>query len=70
MSFMSGCANFTLLYIVPVLFGIQVIAFSYSLLAVFAGRRFAQHRWILLVNSFYERRVGRAMDAYDAIQSE
>jgi hypothetical protein len=69
-SFMSGCANLTLLYIVPVLFLIQLWALMYSFVATIAGRRFSQHRWILLVNSFYERRTGQRLPAMEVIDSE
>lgn len=64
-SFMSGCANITLLYIMPVLFFIQLWALMYSFVAIIAGRQFSQHRWILLVNSFYERRTGDRLPAME-----
>jgi hypothetical protein len=69
-SFMSGCANITFLYIVPVLALIQLLALCYSLAGLVAGRKFSQHRWILLVNSFYERRTGRPHPAFEALELE
>lgn len=69
-SFMSGCANITFLYIIPVLFIMQLLALSYSLVGVLAGRTFSQTRWALLVNSFYERRTGVPHPALEALGVE
>ncbi|HEX8407949.1 MAG TPA: hypothetical protein VF883_03735 [Thermoanaerobaculia bacterium] len=66
-SFMSGCANITFLYIIPVLAVIQLIALAYATLGIFAGRQFSQHRWVILVNSFYERHAGTRLAAMEAI---
>ena len=61
LSFMSGCANITALYIVPVLLGIHLLGLYYSVRALGAGRSYSQERWYALANSFHKRRTGQAL---------
>ena len=69
-SFMSGCANITFLYILPVLFVMQMMALLYSIIGIFAGRLFSQTRWAILVNAFYERRTGQSLPALESFGVE
>ena len=49
---MCGCANITVLYAVPALFLLQLVAIGLTLYGLLRGRANAQHSWVQVVGSF------------------
>jgi hypothetical protein len=50
-SFMSGCANITIIYIIPVLTIVYLIAILKTVIGLFKGRAYTQEWWIRLVSN-------------------
>lgn len=54
---MSGCANLTFIYLPFILAAVYVLAAGHSLIGIFKGRAYTQHRWVQIVLWFtYLRR--------------
>ena len=54
-SMMSGCANITLIYAIPVLAFCSLLAIVATFRGFVRGRRFTQQEWIRLESRFWER---------------
>ena len=62
LSFQSGCANFSAIYMVPLLVLFHLLGLSFAIGGLWQGRVAAQERWHGLVNYFHRRRTGVNLD--------
>jgi hypothetical protein len=62
LSFQSGCANFSAIYMVPLLVLFHLLGLVFSIDGLLRGRAAAQDRWHGLVNYFHRRRTGVNLD--------
>jgi hypothetical protein len=53
---MSGCANITILYLLPILAVMYILSLVVATLSLWKGRQWAGHQWVSLVNWHYYRR--------------
>jgi hypothetical protein len=52
----SGCANLTILYLIPFLLILYVVFIFITFIGLFKGRVYVQNAWIRFISRFVERR--------------
>lgn len=59
----SGCANITLLYLIPFLFYVYLLFIIHTLIGIFKGRSYTQSQWVKFLTAFINKMDSRGQQA-------